>query len=322
MSMPTTASIIIATYNRSELLDECLRHLAKQTYASGDEVLIADNGSTDRTAAVVAAHARRFPAALTRIHVSTPGKSHAVAAALQVASGDIVAFTDDDVNVCEGWLARLKSGLSDPRVGLAGGPVEPRWEGPSPQWLQIARCRRLGAPLGLLDYGPAEMPLGARTLLGANMAVRRSVLQQVGGYATHLGKLRGTLLSGEDHELCQRIQAAGYAARYLPDARVTHWVPRDRMRLNYFFKWFYWSGITNAAIEGDTRPAHPMLGLPRHLLRQFAGGIVGGLGSALCGRLPVAVDRALDAAFAAGYAARRWGLVQPGPVARPLARSV
>jgi glucosyl-dolichyl phosphate glucuronosyltransferase len=319
----TTASVIIASYNRAPLLDECLRHLARQTFAPGDEVLIADNGSTDDTAAVVARHATRFPAALSRIHVSTPGKSHAVAAALRVASGEIVAFTDDDVNVAPDWLTALKAAFADPKTGLAGGPVDPRWERPAPAWLHLSGQQRLGAPLGLLDYGSTETNLGPRTLLGANMAVRRLVLHELGGYATHLGKLRGTLLSGEDHELCQRVQSAGYRARYLPNARVHHWVPAKRMRLMYFLRWFYWSGITNAAMDADGAAYRRLRGVPAHVVRQFAGGLAGAAGSVLLGRSAAAVDHALDSAFAAGYAARRLGFVQtasstPAPLARSL----
>lgn len=321
--MPMTASIVIATYNRAALLDDCLGHLARQRFLPGDEVLIADNGSTDHTAAVVARHARAFPAPLTRLQVPIAGKSHAVGAALRIASGDVVAFTDDDVSVSPEWLTALREGLFDPRVALVGGPIEPRWEHQPPGWLQLALCQRLGAPLGLVDYGSEEAPLGSRTFLGANMAVRRAVLQQVGGYATHLGKLRGTLLSGEDHDLCQRIQAAGYDARYLPSARVSHWIPAERMRVGYFLRWFYWSGITNATMDAGRRPAKTLFGVPAHLVRQFVQGVAGAVASSLRGQLPAAVDRALDSAFAAGYAARRWGLVQPAaPAAPPLARSV
>jgi GT2 family glycosyltransferase len=192
-------------------------------------------------------------------------------------------------------------------------------------WLQLSAggYGRLAAPLGLLDYGPQDAPLGPRTLLGANMALRRSVLEQVGGFALHLGKLRGTLLSGEDHELCQRVQAAGFSAVYTPGARVFHWVPASRMRLAYFLNWFYWSGITNAAIDTDTPPARTVFGVPAHLIRQFAGGLAGAAASAARGRLPAAVDRALDSAFAVGYAARRWGLVALAASPAPrVARSV
>jgi hypothetical protein len=155
------------------------------------------------------------------------------------------------------------------------------------------------------------------------MAVRRSVLQELGGFSPRLGKLRGTLLSGEDHELCQRIQTAGFGARYVPSARVTHWVPAKRMRLTYFLGWFYWSGITHAVIEEHGATARPGMGVPMHLLRTFLAGAGSSAVAAVAGRFPAAVDRLLDSAFAAGYAAGRLGLAGGPPVAAPeVARSV
>jgi GT2 family glycosyltransferase len=315
----SAVSIIIATYNRASLLDECLHHLARQTFACGDEVLISDNGSTDHTAAVVARRAPTFPAPLSRIVEARPGKSYAVASALSVASGHIIALTDDDVNVSPGWMSELRRALADDDVALAGGPVDPRWERTAPAWLQLAGHSRLGAPLGLLDYGSSSGPLGDRTLLGANMAVRRSVLQQLGGYSLRLGKIRGTLLSGEDHELCRRIRAAGFRARYMPSARVTHWVPAGRMRLHYFIGWFYWSGISQAVMEELGAAAPHTLRIRVYYLRRFIEAAGRASALALAGRLPAAVDRLMDSAFAAGYVAGRSGLVHAGPVVSPQA---
>jgi hypothetical protein len=154
------------------------------------------------------------------------------------------------------------------------------------------------------------------------MAVRRQVLEQVGGYATHLGKLRGTLLSGEDHDLCVRVQAAGYEARYVPAARVTHWVPAARMRLTYFLRWFYWSGITNATMQSGQAAAREVKRIEGWLLRRFAGGIAASVACGLKGRPAAAVDAALDSAFAVGYAASRLGLVHISPRPTPsIARS-
>lgn len=321
-----TASIIIATYNRAALLDECLRHLASSPFSAGDEVIVCDNGSTDGTASVVRRHAAAYPVPLRYVLERTPGKSYAVATGLALASGEIAAFTDDDVNVEPGWLDALKAALAAPGVALAGGPVAPRWEHAAPSWLRLRPqgYGRLAAPLGLLDYGPAPEPLGPRTLLGASMAARRSVLVAHGGFATHLGKLRGTLLSGEDDDLCRRVQAAGYRAMYVPEARVRHWVPSYRLRLAYFLGWFYWSGITNATLDAEDASVHA--GTPlrsRYLLRQFMAGLLGAAVAALAWQLPRAVDRLLDSAFALGYAARRFGWVaQAPPPAASLARSV
>ena len=142
------------------------------------------------------------------------------------------------------------------------------------------------------------------------------MLQQVGGFAPHLGKLRGTLLSGEDHEFCRRVQAAGFRARYSPDARVHHWVPANRMRFRYFLSWFFWSGITNAALdEAVDRPARgramrPLAGVPPYIVRRFFSALVAAPAALSIGRTATAVARAMDASFAAGYAARCWGLVK------------
>jgi GT2 family glycosyltransferase len=304
-----SVSILIATYNRAALLAECLDHLARQPFESGDEVVLVDNGSTDATPRVVAEAHARFPVRLWHLTELRPGKSHAIAAALAVAKGDILAFTDDDVTVDDEWIGVLRRVMRESNAALAGGPVVPRWERTPPRWLQFAAGEygRLAAPLGLLNYGPASSELGPRTVLGANMAVRRDVLNKVGGFATHLGKLRGTLLSGEDHELCQRVQAAGFKAIYHPDLRVAHWVPADRMRASYSMSWFFWSGITHArldadAIGGNTQPSS----LSLHFLKRALTSGMRSIGAAVRGRPDRAMDSAIDVAFVAGYASHRW----------------
>jgi len=306
-------SVIIATYNRAALLDECLDHLRRQRFEPGDEVIVVDNGSTDDTSAVIGRHQRLSAVPLRHLEERAAGKSRALARALAVASGDILAFTDDDVDVEEGWLGAIRTAMVDPGVALIGGPVDPRWERGAPPWLPVTRdgYGRLASPLALLDYGPRPADLGARTVVGANFAVRRDVAARVGGFAPHLGKLRGTLLSGEDHDFCRRVQAAGFRTEYRPDARVRHWVPADRVRLRYFMSWFFWSGITNAALEEDNPlPARSIFGLPLYLVRRFAVGLIAAPAAALAGRTATALDHAMDVAFAAGYAAKRWGLVR------------
>jgi len=179
----------------------------------------------------------------------------------------------------------------------------------------------MSSPLALLHYGDAQ-ELGMRTAVGANMAVRRSVFQALGGFAAHLGKQRGTLLCGEDHDLSQRAVAAGYRCEYRPELRVRHWVPSERTRLRYFLRWFFWSGITNAVIEAapaDAKRAHTPASL-LHLLRRFVGGIVSAPFNAITGRGRNAAIRAMDAAFALGYltvrVAGRASVPPPGGSAR------
>jgi GT2 family glycosyltransferase len=307
---PVRLSVIIATYNRAAMLDECLTHLGRQRFVPGDEVIVVDNGSTDDTASVVARHQDVYPAPLHLLHEPVPGKSHAIARALAFASGDVLAFTDDDVNVGSGWLAAVRDAMADPDVALVGGPVAPRWESTVPAWIRRAHQQhpRLSAPIALLDYGHRPTDLGSRTFLGANLSVRRHVFTALGGFPTHLGKLRGTLLSGEDHELCRRVQAAGFRARYVPGAVVYHWVPADRARVSYFLRWFFWLGISHAIMDRDNRAriGRAIGGLPLSLIRQLLQASARAVAGLLMGRGTSALNHAMHVAYVAGYATGRW----------------
>lgn len=301
-------SVVIATFNRACLLEECLQQLSLQPFRAGDEVIVVDNGSTDDTAGVVSRIASSFDVPVRLLRETTPGKSHALARALAVARADVFAFLDDDVNVDPRWLDVIREHMADGSVGLMGGRVLPRWAATVPQWMRRAphEHSRLGAPLALLDYPPGVVDLGPRTVLGANMAARRNVVEAVGGFATHLGKLRGTLLSGEDHDFCRRVQSAGFRAVYVADAVVRHWVPAERTRVNYFLKWFFWSGITNAILDGESGTGEPARGLPLYLVRRAAVATAKAMKELCFGRPAAALNHVLDVAFAAGYIREQW----------------
>lgn len=302
-------SIVIATYNRAALLRDCLEQLARQRFEPGDEVLVVDNASTDDTPQVIQRAAERFPVTLRAVRERTPGKTPALNAGIAAARGDVLGLTDDDVLVSEDWLEQIRRIFSDPTLALVGGRVDPWWEQPPPTWLAFDPGRKYGrmsSPLALLHYGEAQ-PLGGRTAVGANMAVRREVLDAVGGFSAHLGRRRGTLLCGEDHEFCQRVVRTGYRCEYRPDLRVRHWVPASRLTLSYYARWFYWSGITHAQLEADEAAmgGRQTGGVPGYVWRRLAIAPVRAAVRLLCGRRADAVASAMDGAFACGYVVRR-----------------
>jgi GT2 family glycosyltransferase len=234
-------------------------------------------------------------------------------AAIANARGDVLALTDDDVLVADDWIANIRRLFDDSSVALVGGRVDPNWQRAAPAWLRVEEEGRYGtmsSPLALLHYGEAQN-LGQRTAVGANMAIRRAVFESLGGFAPNLGKRRGTLLGGEDHDLCQRAVTAGYHCEYRPELRVQHWVPAERTRLRYFLRWFFWSGITHAVIERTTdatarTSGHPPTS-PLHWLRRFVVGTAAVPLQALLGRASAAAAQAMDAAYALGYLAVRVG---------------
>jgi GT2 family glycosyltransferase len=298
-----TISVIIATYNRSALLAECLESLGRQRFHAGDEVIVVDNASTDDTPAVVEAFARTSRAAVLLLAEERPGKTPALAAGISRASGTVLALTDDDVCVDDGWIDAIRARFADPAVALVAGRIEPRWQRRAPAWLTLGRDSygRLSAPLGLVHYGP-EQPLGARTALGGNLAIRRDVLDAVGGFAAHLGRWRGTLLSGEDHDLSQRVVAGGHVAVYDPAISVRHWVPAARLKLSYFLRWFWWLGVTHSMLDAlDGRATRGPAWPPRYLWKFGAVAVLRAVVELGRGQTSTSVERLMDAAFAAGY---------------------
>ncbi len=310
--MRMTISVIIATYNRAGVLEPCLRAMERQAFLPGDEIVVANNGSTDATSRVVEEASVRMPGRVRLVTEMRPGKSHAVATGVAASRGDVLAFTDDDVLVADDWIACIRRVMARGDVALVGGPVLPMYARRVPDWLDLAGTtgfNRMGAPLGLLHYGHSAAPLGPRVVLGANVAVRRDAFLAVGGYPSHLGKLRGTLLSGEDHELCERIRAAGFSAVYDPSVRVRHRVPPERVTPAYFLRWFFWSGMTHAVMD-HAHPATPagrrVLGVPGHIVREFAEASAHTVLAGLRASWHTMAQHATRAAFAAGYAWAIW----------------
>jgi glycosyltransferase involved in cell wall biosynthesis len=300
-------TVVIATRNRAALLRETLAALAAQTDPGCPfEIIVADNGSTDDTAAVVAAAAASAP--VLYIHEPRPGKSHALNTAVARARGDLLVLTDDDVLPSARWLAAYARTFADPAVDFAAGRILPLWEAPPPRWMSPALYGVLAVP-----DGGAERRAIARGVhddimpLGANMAVRRSVVERVGGWNTDLGKLQGTLRTGEDHEFSLRMIDGGCRGAYDPEASVRHRVPRERLRLAYFARWFFDNGAIEAGLEHD----HPtsdryLLNVPRYLWRRIGVSIA----SAAAGAATLDVRRAIaglmQAIWFVGYLRGRW----------------
>lgn len=215
-------SVIVCTRERPELLTRCLRALTSARDA-GTEIVVVDNSpSTAATRDVVAA----FPD-VTYVVESRPGLSAARNAGLRASTGDLVAFTDDDVEVHGDWTRRIRLAFRDPKVAAITGLVLPaRLETAS----QIAFERGFGGFSGGFqaldfdhDFFRARMARGVPTWrlgAGANMAFRREVIAKIGDFDERLGA--GAAGCSEDSELWYRLLAAGHVCRYEPAAVVFH----------------------------------------------------------------------------------------------------
>jgi glucosyl-dolichyl phosphate glucuronosyltransferase len=306
-------SVVIATYNRAPLLAETLEALGRQRYRHRFEIVVADNGSADDTRAVVERIQRRSAQPIIRyLNVETPGKSHALNAAMDMASGQTIALTDDDVVPEPEWLESLARAFAETGADFVAGRILPRWESPPPPWMSPALYGVLAVP----DGGDHRLSIDAASSaimpIGANMAVRRAAIDAIGRWRTDLGKLRGTLRTGEDHEFFLRLLAAGRRGVYEPAARVHHLVPRERLRRGYFRRWFAQNGADVAAIDrAGPAPLPRVLRIPRYLWREAARDALALAGAALRGDPAGTFARFTRLVWLGGYVRAAWSARPP-----------
>ncbi len=241
------------------------------------EVVVIDNNSSDETAAVVASAAQSFPTPLHYVFEQRQGKSCAMNAGIRAASAPLLAFADDDVRVCERWLASAVEAFeTHPEISYVGGPVDPIWEAPCPPWFG-ATGKILWGTLAILDYGsdPFVFEERRRVPLGANFAIRRSLVDRIGDFDPLLGRNDvETLLGQELPEFFARARAARARGLYVPEMRIEHHVPACRLQPRYFRRWWYGKGISRARLEArhpvtelgvDLRTVSTIAGVPRFL---------------------------------------------------------
>lgn len=244
-SHPFGCSIIIASYNRSGLLDETLRslanHLRQSPGGKGVEVIVVDNNSSDDTAAVAERHSSSFERYRV-VKELKQGLSHARNAGVAAAGGDVIVFLDDDVELGEGWLAKLLEPFEALSVGAAGGRVLPFGEKALPDWLP----REYGYLVSVFD--PSDVRCEVDKVMGANFAVRASFFTQVGGFDPALGRQGRKLMGGEEVELFLRVTRAGLKIVYEPGAIVYHKIG-EKLNRDYVVDYAYWLGASEALLD-------------------------------------------------------------------------
>ena len=268
--MSPIVSVILPTYNRAGELGGAVDALLRQTAAQGSyEVVAVDNNSNDGTAALLASY---DDPRLVVIREQRQGLSYARNAGLAVARADIIALTDDDVEVAPDWIETIASAMAaHPEIDALGGRVLPAWPDDKPSWLD----RRHWAPLALQDHGDAPRVFDRATpvgLIGANVAFRRQVFERVGGFSPAVQRVRDGIGSTEDHELLNRLYASGGRAMYTPRLIAMTRVPRERCARAYHRRWHAGHGFFHALMRADDveRSRLRVFGVPGHLVREAA----------------------------------------------------
>lgn len=220
-------SFIICTYNRDKYIYECLSRLAKNTEQAGWEVVLVNNNSTDTTAAECERFTKDFPKICYRYFVETQqGLSYARNRGIQEAKGDWLVFLDDDAMVESDYIANLqKHILNHPEAAAFGGQITPFFEDGEPEWYSTWSMGFVSA----IDRGATVQIFPDNKFpIGANMGIKRKVIEKVGVFNTELGRTGNNLLAGEEKDLFNRIRKAGYKILYFPNIGVIHCIPGRR----------------------------------------------------------------------------------------------
>ncbi len=263
-----SASVIIATYNRAQTLRATLDSLESQCVPAGFrwELLVVDNNSTDDTRAAVESFAVAAPGRIRYLFEPRQGKTFALNTAVAQARGEILVFTDDDVFFDPYWLASLVTRLREAGVACAGGRIFPAWTQAKPDWLDTDGPYRLGAVVVSMDLGDRPCWFVDTLPLGANMAITAAALRRIGPFRTDLGPTVGSLIRGEDSDICNRLLAAGERLLYVPDAIVFHPVDDRRLERTYFEQYYFDQGRAITREEGISESAVRYFGVPRYLI--------------------------------------------------------
>lgn len=214
-------SVVICTRDRHDTIATAIESVSECDYPSFD-IHIMDQSTTDQTQRIVEALAERLSARCPIVyhHLEKAGLSRAYNAGFRVTDSEIVACTDDDVTVPRDWLTRIVEAFDkDPELGLLYGQVL------VPAALREEVSRGIIVPA--LTWKTTErLHQSQRNFkvwgMGANMAIRRTLLERVQGFDEALGG-GGPLRSSQDFDFGYRTYRSGMAVLLDASVQVDHY---------------------------------------------------------------------------------------------------
>ena len=165
----------------------------------------------------------------------------------EVASGDVVAFIDDDAVADSNWVSHLVEAYDEQKPPAAGGKMEAKWVDEKPVFLP----EEFYWLIGVTHRGFADGPGFVRNTFGSNISFKRDVFLELGGFDTDIGGRKGEKnLQGGETELCARMQQnEGMGVWYVPNATVEHKVFDYRTDVKWLLDRAFWQGYSKRVME-------------------------------------------------------------------------
>jgi glycosyltransferase involved in cell wall biosynthesis len=247
-------SVVICTWDRCELLRRTLESLRSLVIPAGLEweLLVVNNNSPDATDEVIAAFQQWLP--LRRVFERVVGLSRARNAGVRATTGELVLFTDDDVWVDRNWMtAYLAAAEQWPDARYFGGVIRPRFAPDVPRWVKRNQAA-LDGMLCSLDLGPVSRQFQPGEYpYGPNMAVRREAFA-LALFDERVGRRGDEQIRGSEYSLFRSLQQQQVVGVWVPAAQVSHYVPRSRASLKYFWSYYHGNGRSRVRLNSPGEP--------------------------------------------------------------------
>lgn len=244
-------TVIIPTFNRDSLLDRTLKSISRQNCKNDFEVIVIDNGSTDNTKNICEQHKLTIKN-LNYHYDNTPGLLTGRHKGVEISTGEILCFLDDDVDLNPDYLENVYDIFKqNPQLKLATGPCLPEYEVPPPAWLKYFWQNTSDGSfchwLSLLDFGMEEKTVNPNFVWGLNFCIRKDTVIELDGFhpdslPKHLQKYQGDGETG----LTRKAEALNYMAGYYPGLSLKHYVSKERLTSDYFSKRAYFEGVSKS----------------------------------------------------------------------------
>jgi O-antigen biosynthesis protein len=247
-------SVVVCSYNGARTIRDCFDGLRNLDYPNY-EVIVVNDGSQDRTAVITTEYGFRL------INTENRGLSSARNTGAEAATGEIVAYIDDDAYPDPQWLSYLAATFRNPAYGAVGGPnIAPPGDG------AIAHCvaHSPGGPVHVLlnDRDAEHIP-------GCNMAFRKSALMEIGGFDPRFRT------AGDDVDVCWRILDQGWKIGFNPAAMVWH---HRRNSLRAYWRQQKGYGRAEALLEAKWPEKYNSMGHFTWTGRLYGNGLTRALG--------------------------------------------
>jgi glycosyltransferase involved in cell wall biosynthesis len=240
-------SVVLCTYTLDayDHFTEAADSVLAQTYDDVELVIVVD-GSEDVFERVRAEYGDREDV-LIHCNDENRGLLESRNRGAELATGDVVAFIDDDAVADEDWIAGLVGAYQDHDAVAAGGKMTPAWVAGKPAFLP----EEFYWLVGVTHRGFADGEGEVRNTFGSNISFRREVFLDLGGFDPEIGGRKGDAnLQGGETELCARMREAyGRGVYYVPGAEVAHKVFAYRTDPGWLFDRAFWQGYSKRAME-------------------------------------------------------------------------